>query len=202
MNILISVITRDIIHAETVAWLCDQQARYHYGVDIVKTPFSIPHQRNLQAERFMDTEIDYLFILDNDVVPKVGTIPDLIADLPPKTCRVAPPWTVNQPGNTPHPMAYNLGKDGLYYPPDISQATVGPAYFGRHVVDGAGMSGALIPRKLFLEMERPWFKWTHDKDGYVYETEDFYFWRKAAALGWKLEADLDLIADHIKARFL
>ena len=202
MNILISVITRDIIHAETVAWLCDQSDPPDTVVDIVKTPFSIPHQRNLQAERFLNSGSDHLFIVDNDVLPRYGTVESLLHLLPAKTCRVAPPWTVNQPGNTPHPMAYNREKDGLYYPVDMRRAAVGPPYFGRHIVDGAGMSGALIPRKLFLEMERPWFKWTHDRDGYVYETEDFYFWQKAAALGWKLEADLDLIADHIKARFL
>lgn len=201
MQVLVSVITRDVIHAETVEWLCNQSD----PVDIVKTPFSIPHQRNLQVERFLATEKDCLFILDNDVVPQYDTIDRLLKPLPlpPKTCRVAPPWTANRPTDKPYPMAYNLGIDGLWYSSVNTGREYVPVGMGRQFVGGAGMSGSLIPQQLFIEMERPWFVTTHDPNtGFLVETEDFYFWQRAARLGWRLECDYDLVADHIKARYL
>lgn len=193
-DILISVITRDVIHAATTQWLCEQP----YMRYIICTPYTIQHQRNLQVERFLAGAWDWLFIVDNDVVPKAGTIERLLeqAGERKRTVMVAPPLTLDTE-NKVHPMAYTQGDDGLYHFIDTRQ--------GKVKIDGTGMSGALLPRNLFEALRgvhsyaEPWFETTHDEDdGKLLQSEDFYFWERVRALGWQIVADLDLVADHIK----
>ena len=187
-RVLISTITRDIVHAATAQWLCDQ----FYPVQIVHTPFTIEHNRNLQVDQLLASDYaDWLFIVDNDTVPQQGTIEALLDSIPPMTCRVAPSWAWAKDRRR-IPMAYTLDKeDGLYYPVSYNAQ-------GVKEVDLTGMSGALIPRSLFTRVPRPWFKMTHTDEGFLDGTEDVYFWRKAKEAGYKIEAHLGLTAEHIK----
>lgn len=197
-DLLISVITRDIVHAETTQWLCDQP----YPVDIVKGYGDIPDQRTRQVKRFLAGSRDWLFILDNDVVPQKDTIEKLMerawkaadptAIIPYDTVLVAPPLTLGRT-NRVFPMAYMQGSDEIFYPLSLGQTGV------QHVrVDLTGMSGALLSRALLDEIGPPWFKTTHDAEGHYVASEDVFFWSLVKEAGWEIEAQLDLVADHIK----
>lgn len=199
-SVLISCITRDIIHADTVQWLCNQP----YPVDIVKGPYTIEHQRNDQVRRFLSRvecptgssrkyNPDFLFIVDNDVIPKPGTIETLLAvtEEQPDAIHVAPCMAVDR-DNRPHPMAYQES--------DVTGNFIPATYGSTEKLEVAmtGMSGALIPRKVLLQIKRNWFHMQHDEDGNLIGTEDIWFWRMTAALGWKLYAHCYLTGDHIK----
>ena len=184
-TVLISVITRDGICAQTVRWLLDQP----YPVDIVHSPYTIEHQRNWQAERFLERDEDYLFIVDNDTIPKAGTIEELIKHAQPGVIMVAPSWAFSTGGQQIVPMAYRY-RESLYYPVTYTNGIVS--------VDAAGMSGALIPRQVFKDISRPWFHMPHDEIGKLVSTEDMFFWTKVRESGYRLKAHLGLVAEHLK----
>lgn len=199
-SVLISCITRDIIHAETVQWLCQRD----WPVDIVKGSYTIEHQRNEQVRRFLKSKADYLFIIDNDVIPKYGTIESLLGftQEEPDAIHVAPCMAVDE-ANRPHPMAY---QEIPIYMPVLDLATYTDMRFvpatyeltEKLEVVMTGMSGALIPRKVLTDIKRNWFHMQHDEEGNLIGTEDIWFWRMVRALGWKLYAHCYLTADHIK----
>ena len=186
-SVLISVITRNSIHAQTVRWLLDQP----YPVDIIQSPYTIEHQRNWQVERFLDRSEDYLFILDDDTVPKRGTIEELLRfSDEERTILVAPSFGFSSDGQHSIIMAYNREEDGsLFYPV--------PPVGGILKVDFAGMSGALLPRQVFSDVISPWFYMPHE-NGKLKTTEDVYFWDRVYDAGWTLKAHLGLVADHLK----
>ena len=207
MSVLISCITREVIHAETAQWMCQQP----YPVDIVKGPYTIEHQRNVQVERFLATSHDYLFIVDFDVIPVAKTIEVLMALMEdgPDYIHVAPCMAVDK-SNRPHPMAYNdVTKYGnTIVVPENPFVPVTYERQGTIDVDMTGMSGALLPRGLFSEwntirpderrVPKPWFHMEHDQEGHLRGTEDIWFWRKVKAAGYGIKAHLYLTADHIK----
>lgn len=202
-SVLISCITRDIIHADTVQWLCNQP----YPVDVVKGSYTIEHQRNDQVRRFLATPYDFLFIVDNDVIPHVATIDALLefTEEQPDAIHVAPCMAVDQ-DNRPHPMAYyEQARSTIVMYKDLAlEPTKGifvPATYElteKIEVVMTGMSGALIPRKVLVDIKRNWFHMQHDEQGNLIGTEDIWFWRMTRALGWKLYAHCYLTADHIK----
>ncbi len=187
-TVLISVITRQAIQAPTVRWLLDQSC----PVDIIHGPYTIEHQRNQQIEQFLNSGKDYIFILDDDVIPVEGTIKSLL-DMrmmySSEHIMVAPCLAFSPDGCHSVPMAYQQAPDDLYYPLG-TRTGVHPAT--------PGMSGALIPREVFSKVERPWFKMSHNDDGKVMMTEDIYFWKKVHEAGYTVLVNLDLLADHIK----
>lgn len=188
-SVLISLITRQVIQAPTVKWLLQQD----HEVDIIHGPYTIEHQRNQQVEQFLDRGEDYIFILDDDVIPIKGTIEKLLEMYEPQTVdthiMVAPCLAFSSDGCHSVPMAYQQAPDDLYYPLGTRQG-VHPAT--------PGMSGALIPREVFSKVPRPWFKMPHDDNGKVLMTEDIYFWKKVHEVGYTVLVNLDLLADHIK----
>ena len=196
-NVLISVITRDYVYAGTVRWLCQQR----YPVHIIQTPYTIEHQRNLQIAEFLKTKAEWLFIVDADVVPRRGTIEVLLEDSQPRKVRVAPPWAFSSETKKRHPMAYNRHDDGLFYPVSY-EADAGEPQVCVSEVDLSGMSGALLPRKLLEGLHRPWFKMTHDDQGFLVATEDVYFWKSVQDAGYIIEAWLNLTADHSKIQLI
>ena len=188
-SVLISVITRQFIHAPTVQWLLKQR----YPVDIVHGAGTIEHQRNWQVERFLERDEDYLFLTDDDVVPVEDTIEILLPLQGPQQITAAPSLGLGADGIHSIPMAYHQDADGLYYPLEERTGTW-PAI--------PGTSGALLPRRLFSEIPRPWFKMPHDDGGKLVMSEDIYFWKKVADVGYTILVNLDLLADHIKTLYL
>lgn len=195
-NVMISIITHESIKASTVQWLCDM-AYVGYTVDVVHTPSLIEHQRNTQVKRFLTgTSFKYLFMLDSDTLPHLDTIEELYKHRRDKVVMVAP-CLMYDANMRVHPMAFmRMGEN--------QKSPYSPMYHGRgiHEIKGAGMTGALLPRELLEEMEPPWFRMEHDKEGMLILTEDFYFWRKVENMGWRIKANLDIVADHLKPLWL
>ena len=75
MTVLISVVTRNEIWADTCRWLLD----CGHGVDIVSTPLPLVHARNLAVRHFLESGCDFMYTLDADCVPAPNTIERLLA---------------------------------------------------------------------------------------------------------------------------
>ena len=91
-DILISLITREKIHAPTVQWLLEQPC----SVDIICAPYTIEHQRNTQVRRFLNSKKDWLLLIDDDALPIRETLIGLwlaaTVDETGKYIHVAPQW--------------------------------------------------------------------------------------------------------------
>jgi hypothetical protein len=86
-----------------------------------------------------------------------------------------------------YPMAFMLNREGKYMP---VPATIS----GKYNIDAAGMSGALIPRRVFDTIG---FRDFYADDG-SYKSEDFCFWEDCKAAGYAIIGHFDQISEHIK----
>jgi len=160
------------------------------------------YARNLLAKKL---DRDWLFFMDAD-----QTFPhDVLQRLMSWNLDIVS-GVVFQRGGEPVPMIYKyiMEDGGNYYMPLVKeikkyldmqkvelegakQAACLPPY-GVLEVDGVSAGCLLIHRRVFDELEEPYFKWS---DSYPCG-EDFYFCRKAQAAGFKIFADPSVMCGH------
>lgn len=150
----------------------------------------IAHNRNKLVERFLKTNIEWIFFIDTDTVPPLNAL-----DM------------------TKHKLDIC---SGYYYQWIEKSKQLVPLIFKRvenkyrcdpgrptkikNVVeaDGAGAGCLLINRKVFTGIERPYFLTPYDEKGFTTCTEDIYFFRKIIEEGYKLHIDTSIVASHVK----
>jgi GT2 family glycosyltransferase len=197
-NILISVPTRENIHAGTVGWLlvAMQDAStvgYNLGVHILCSPYPLECQRNNQIFDFLkeDKSYTHLFLLDSDNVPQRGTIEKFLdydldvvhavgAALIEGKAIITAGWTQDEAKYKRYAVSDENAK-------------------GLQKVDGIGASGVLIKREVIEALEYPYFKVEYDdNDGTLILGEDYYFSRKIREAGFEIWADFDMKMQHFK----
>ncbi|MQY80657.1 MAG: methyltransferase domain-containing protein [Dehalococcoidia bacterium] len=169
------------------------------------TKHSVDYARNLLAKKL---DRDWLFFMDadqsfpNDVLQRLMSWNlDIISGI------------VFQRGGEPIPMVYKYIMEGEgggnYYMPLVKelkeyldmqkvelegakQAICLPPY-GVLEVDGVSAGCLLIHRRVFDELEEPYFKCNDNTSC----GEDFYFCRKAQAAGFKIFADPSVMCGHL-----
>lgn len=181
-TVLISLTTRKSIHARVVHWLLQQSN--NNPIDIVDTTMPLEHARNLQVERFLQSQCDYLFIVDSDCVPKPDTIEVLLQlDLPFVSA--------------PHPSV--IGKEvGVMIVDRVENGYVQHIPFdkGLQKCDAVGCAGMFIHREVFDKLEKPYFKFVYNNDGQLIQGEDFYFCEKLQRAGIDVYAYCDMTQTH------
>ena len=183
MGTLISLTTRKSIHADVVKWLIKQSN--DHGIDIVNTPMPLEHARNLQVERFLSSPYEYLFIVDSDCVPQDNTVEKLMAYQFPFI--TAPHPTIK--GNETGVMVLDSDGNGDY----VQHI---PFDKGLQECDAVGCAGMLFHRSVFERLDKPYFKFIFNDDGYLVKGEDFYICDKMKQAGIKIYADCNLIQTH------
>lgn len=187
MSVLISVCTRESIHAQTINWML----RSGHAIDIVQTYQTIDFNRNQQVKNFLESEHDHIFFLDSDAVPVRGTI-EVLLDYG-KDIALVPNMLFDQGLREFKLMAFNdaekTGTWSLSYPDDET---------GFREISGSGMSGVLVKREVFETLKAPWFRFIHAKDGRLLLGEDVYFYRKARKAGYKVWCEFALPQQHFK----
>lgn len=197
-NILVSIPTKEWIHAGTVGWLlvAMQDARtvgYDLGVHILCSPYPLECQRNNQIFDFLKEGRTYthLFLLDSDNVPQRGTIEKFLdydldvvhavgAALIDGNVVITAGWTEDEYKF----RRYNINHEDAK---------------GLQKVDGVGASGVLIKREVIEALEYPYFKVEYDdNDGTLILGEDYYFSRKIREAGFEIWADFDMKMQHFK----
>ena len=193
-KILVSIITKAFIHADTFSWLLNEinmceQYKLSLIHDIVRTAKTITHNRNLQVQSFLKSNCNYLYILDSDNVPQPGTIRKLynhaVGFDPKKAMLSSPSDTVI---NGEHGiLALDRVPDGYKQHRPMK---------GLQEVDAVGCAGMLIHRDTFQAIEKPYFMERYSKEGLLSCGEDFVFCEKIKEKGYKIYADFDLWQEH------
>jgi hypothetical protein len=155
--------------------------------------------RNNLVKRFLELpeEVEYLLMLDDDIVVDPATIEkltilkqDVVSAVYYKKSApyepVAYMATTGQPNAT---AAFGIfgEKDTDYHSIDV------PFDKGLFRVDGVGAGCLLVHRRVYAAMEPPWFKF--EGSG-----EDLYFCRKAQRLGYTITLDTSLHLGHVGTR--
>ncbi len=183
MYVLISLTTRTSIHAEVVKWLLKQSNEH--GIDILNIAEPLEHARNQQIERFVDSPYDRLFIVDSDCVPPDKAIESLLALDLPFVC-------------VPHPSikGSEVGVMVLDKVSENGYEQHRPFNKGLQECDAVGCAGMMIHRDVFKKIDKPYFKFVYDEQGYLLKGEDFYFCDKIKEAGIKVYAYCDMVQTH------
>ena len=161
-------------------------------IDIVPG-YPVDRVRNLICKRFLESDAEYLLMIDDDVVPPATVLDmarhgkDVVAGL----CYAFIP----QRGY--YTAAYTPpGEDGKY-----GRVGIGSDLEGRGLLE-VGLAGSaclMIHRRVLEQLAPPFFKTELDDDGlHIVDSEDFHFCRKAREAGFSIWLDTDQVCGHLK----
>lgn len=158
--------------------------------------------RNEIVEEFLNSDCDYLWFLDADVVP-----PDHILDL--ITIHGKKDWLA---AGAPYPLWLGMpgtGELGVQYTVYNGKAPTGSGQrgfalstvprSGTEWVDGLATGCLLLKRELFTKLEKPYFQFKRIHENQeVIEGEDLGFAMKLSNLGIKFFVDHSMVCGHWK----
>lgn len=184
-GILISVLNQGEIRPELVDLLfrLKGQGKYRIGIEYpAKKPIS--YNRNDICKRFLETDYDYLLMIDSDCVPdeKLLELADYDKDIIGATC-------FGFIKNMIVPFAMKQRVDYKY---DVIDADL---HNGVVEVDAIGSGVMMIARRVLENLPYP-FRNEYDPEGIKTKGLDFNFCRRAKLLGYKVFCNTDILASH------
>jgi len=184
-SVLISVLNQGEVRPELVDLLFRLRdgGKYKIGIEYpAKKP--IAYNRNDICKRFLETEYDYLLMIDSDCVPneKVLELADYDKDIIGATC-------FGFLKNMIVPFVMRQRQDFKY---DIVDADLNN---GIVEVDAIGSGVMMIARRVLENLPFP-FRNEYDPEGIKTKGLDFNFCRRAKLLGYKVFCDTDILASH------
>lgn len=149
----------------------------------------VSNNRNMIVKRFLETDADYLLMLDHDIMPLHN--PALLAFAEKDIIGI--PAKVRQKGHVTNWVAYvKSKKEGLYIGVDFTQA---PPDIDLLEVDAIGAGCILIHRTVLEAIKAPFLE-KFDEDGIVELGEDFAFCERAKEHGFKIYAHATWRCEH------
>lgn len=141
--------------------------------------------RNILVQKMQESNCDWLFFLDTDVICPADTIQRLLSHRLPIVSGLY--YTRAQPIN---PAMWNDAGDKAHFV-SINQFQIG-SLVEAHVI---GMGCCLIHKSVFDKLSKPYFKWTFgfENNGI---SEDFYFCNKAREAGFHIYVDTSISCEH------
>lgn len=204
MKILIAVPTFENIYPDTFKSIYDLDTAGHDVSFEYVRGYDCATARNRIAQRALDTEVDYVLMVDNDVVLPHDALINLLDD--PKDVTL---------GHYAHRDADNLyrgrtcvcklyddtGELYFNYPLE-SEYTADEMKALREVgefkvqIHGGGMGCAFIKTDVFRKTQYPWYDWTNYKSGAML-SEDLYFCENCKKNGIKVYMDTRVRCGHL-----
>lgn len=188
-QVLVAILTRELV---TTGWALGFRKILIPGqvISLYGAPFD--HARNMGCRAAIDNGFEWLFFLDDDVIPPPDVLPRLMAHKVDIVSGVY--FRRNEPIV---PCMQKLDKDGN--PTWITSFS----WPGLIEVDHVGAGCLLIHRRVLEAMKsdapRPWFEWLCDH-GNLKKTEmtseDFTFCRRARQAGFKIHVDTSVHCVH------
>lgn len=187
-TIMLGIPTLGTIETELAMRLI--QWSHMYKMKIFPTVNLVPvdNARNTIVAEFLRGDDDYLLFVDDDIIPPLNAIEELIKMDVDIAC----------------PLCFCMKKDdnGFMVPMPVAFRYVGDKclpYYGQgsKEVDVGTGGMILIKRKVLEKMERP-FYFTYNADGTLGHSEDFIFFMNAQKRGFKTFVNYDLICGHKK----
>ena len=157
--------------------------------------YGIAHARNMMARTAIDEGVDFLWMVDSDVVVP----PDALVHLMRPPADICMGWYVrglSDAGLTPVIRHGSAGFEKSYGKHEMKRTG-----YTRLEVKGNGLGCALFRTSVFQRVPKPWFKFVDHVDGSVMG-EDYWFCQQCAGAGVKLLVDTRVACGHIHERTL
>ncbi len=187
-KVFIAVPTTGNIRTELATFLLGLERQQDYEIITgFTTSGGITHNRNHLVDTFLKTDYEWLMFIDSDTVP-----PGKVLDMTKNGKDICSGIYHQGQFDSIVPVVYSKKKKGygLYIDDKTKDNVV--------EVDGVGAGCLLINRKVFEKMEKPYFMFLFDENGYCTLGEDFYFCKKAHKAGFKIWVDRRISARHFK----
>lgn len=171
-----------------ITWCKDTR----YSVDFYPQSYTFPmdNARNQCVKKFLAGDWDYLWFIDDDVVPPQDALHRLISADKDIIGATAFSMRSENGQNYPYPVTLKYDKDKNYV-----------LYVGKGIdeVDATGGGCIMYKRHVFEhpQMEKP-YEFQYNRDGTLKLTCDFLIHQKTQALGYKTYVDFDLICSHFR----
>ena len=192
IKIYLAILTTGNIRFETARWLVSRIQERKYDIQIQQF-FSTPVQsnRNQIVKYFLETDCDYLGMLDADIIPNKNWL-DLIKLNKEIVSGLYCGWA----DGYLCPFMFKFKKGGLLQdkggnPFDIVRGK------GIVEVDRTGCGALILKREVLEKIKKP-FETKYDEDGIAPTGEDFSFFEKAQGAGYRIWVDTDCLCNHFK----
>ncbi len=153
--------------------------------------------RNLLVDLFLDSDCDYLLMVDDDIVPpnNILEMAEYGKDVAAGLC-----YAINSFSGI-FPVAYRKTENGIFrggY--DLIGAGNDAENKGLLKVELVGSGCIMIHRRVFDKIDKPYFKFSFNEDlTKIEESEDFDFCNRVLAAGMEIYVDTDRVCGHLKA---
>lgn len=167
--------------------------------DNVRVNFSymqpVDANRNEMVKEFLsDEDNEWLFMVDNDVVPPMDVLKMIDYDEKVVSATV----TIKKEG-VPHPVIVKQRGDGKYRRITLEEYHDEIEDNGLVEVDGVGTGALLIHRSVLEdEIKPPWFKFIYNEDGTLKLGEDFYFGEKLRQADVPMYVSSEHVCSHYR----
>lgn len=163
-----------------------------YIVKVYPIPYRYPldNARNFGVKEFLQTDCDYLWWIDNDIVPPKETLHRLVQADKDVIGAVGFSTKYDEVGQWfVYPVTLRYNKDMRYV----------VFYDGNGIteVDAIGGACVIVKRKVYEMIERP-YQFHYHRDGTMSLTADFDFCQKVQKAGFKIYVDFGLQCSHFK----
>jgi len=156
------------------------------------TGADVAYARNLLAEKVKDVA-DYIFLVDDDVLPPINTITKLLSHNKDMVCGLyfanrephfPQIFLKNKEDKTKYDCVENYKKDSLIE------------------IDACGAGCMLIKAEIFKKLKLPYFWYIPKSEDKPRKGEDFYFCEKVKEAGYKIYCDTSIICKHIGKKLI
>lgn len=180
-----------IDHAEDAGLLDRVVHRYPGGYDVARA-------RNFMARWALEEKVDYLLMVDSDMVLPRDAISCLMRDDVDVALGFAVRGT-SDAGDTAIVKSWSHDNSDTFSTDDFRKLRED----GTDVVEvrRGGMACALVKTRVFGRVKKPWFYYQENGDGSAL-SEDFWFCRQCQNAGVKVFVDARVGCGHIKERTL
>lgn len=193
------------IHPHLSSWMISliYEPVHRLNCDLVFGVTGLAASANAAAKGFLERpefkEVEWLCIVDNDTVPPPNML-RMLDEVPNYVDIISPTCHMTWAGHV-------FPQQGFYRDDNMNPVFVsdGPCAFyplipnepGLYEVDRVGGGCWFIRRRVFKNMEKPYFKVRLDPETYgVDMTDDVYFQDRAKKLGFRLFCDTSFVAAH------
>jgi GT2 family glycosyltransferase len=148
-----------------------------------------PHDyaRNAAAKAFRESGLDWLLMIDNDMVPPPHLL-EMLDFAAPEMGIIVPRFfclTDQTPNHMNLALSWGL-RPGEKIPQNVSWVEL----------EWAGSGVMAIRKSVFHALKRPYFKFGYDENGFMVEGEDRHFCQKARDAGFRIFGNTAFEADH------
>lgn len=192
IKVYLAVLTTGNIRFETARWIIARIQEVKYDIQVQQF-FSTPVQsnRNQVVKYFLETDCDYLAMLDADIIPCKKWL-DLIKLQRDIISGLYFGWN----NKSLCPFMFKFKEGGAFQdkggnPFDIAKGK------GIIEVDRTGAGALIIKREVLEKIKRP-FEVRYDEDGIAPTGEDFCFFERVQEAGYKIFVDSDCLCNHMK----